>query len=304
MTTPDRHAIVIDTDPGIDDALALWLALASPERLGVAAVTVTGGNVGLARCLANALAITALARRMVAVHAGADQPLLGTRRDASHVHGADGLGLVRLPPGGTPAPGHAADAIRAILRAGGPPVTLVGIGPVTNLALALATEPALASRVGRIVLMSGAIGAGNITPHAEFNAASDPEALAILLAAGPEVVFATLDLTSQALVTADRMSALAAASGGGACARAALALLEAARSVACAAVPLHDPCAVAFLLAPALFTSRACRIEVVRAGEERGRTIVVDGPPNARLLERLDADGLFALIGDALARLP
>ena len=301
--TPVR--ILIDTDPGLDDAIALWLALGAPDRLLVEAVTVTGGNVGLARCLANAVAVVGLTGREVPVHAGCADPLLGQRRDASRVHGADGLGAVRLPPGGSVAPGQAADAIRTVLRDAPTPVTLVGLGPVTNLALALATEPALASRVERIVLMSGAVGPGNITASAEFNAAGDPEALAMLLAAGPEVVFATLDLTAQALVTPDRIAALG---GGGGCAVAARALLAAIppseRTRARGGAPLHDPCAVAFLIAPTLFTGRRCRVEVVLAGPERGRTVVSSGRTNALLLETLEADGFFALLGEALDRLP
>src|SRR6202012_107882 len=119
-----------------------------------------------------------------------------------------------LPPGGSPAPGLAADIMRQILRDATTPVTLIGIGPATNLALALATEPALASRVEQIVVMSGAWGEGNITPAAEFNAWSDPEALAILLACGRPVVFATLELTAQALVTPVRLDAWRALGGG------------------------------------------------------------------------------------------
>ncbi len=304
MTTPRR--IVIDTDPGLDDAIALWLAFGVPDRLDVEAVTVTGGNVGLDRCVANALAIVGMSGRTVPVHAGCADPLLGRRRDAAGVHGADGLGAVQLPPGAAVAPGPAADAIRTVLRHAATAVTLIGLGPVTNLALALATEPALVSRVDRIVLMSGAVGQGNVTPFAEFNAAGDPEALAMLLAAGPEVVFATLDLTAQALVTSKRIAAIG---GSGACAGAARALLAALppseRTRDRGGAPLHDPCAVAFLLAPTFFTGRRCRVDVVLAGPERGRTVVSpSGRANAFLLETLDADGFFALLDEALGRLP
>ncbi len=153
--------IIIDCDPGTDDALALLLALGSPE-FSVLAITVAGGNVGLELTLPNALAVTALAGSKVPVHAGADRPLLGRFANAPRIHGADGLAGVVLPPGGSAAPGLAADVIRGILRQAVEPVTLVGIGPATNLALALTTEPALAARVGQIVLMSGAWGEGNV----------------------------------------------------------------------------------------------------------------------------------------------
>ena len=198
--------VILDCDPGTDDAVAILLALASPE-LSVLAITVAGGNVGLEHTLPNALALTALAGSAVPVHAGADRPLLGAFTSEIRVHGEDGLGGVVLPRGGSPAPGLAADVIRRILRDASEPVTLIGIGPATNLALALMTEPALTGRVAQIVLMSGAWGEGNVTPAAEFNAWSDPEALAVLLACGRPVVFATLDLTAQALTTPARIAA-------------------------------------------------------------------------------------------------
>ncbi len=211
--------IILDCDPGTDDALALLLTLASPE-LDVLAVTAAGGNVGLDLTLANALAITALAGSAVPVYSGADRPLLGAFVNEPRVHGVDGLGGVALPRGGPPAPGIAADAIRRILREATRPVTLVGIAPVTNLALALMTEPALAAQVEQIVLMSGAWGEGNATPAAEFNALNDPEALAVLLDCGRPVVFATLELTALAQATPERIAALRAR-GEGRCLRAA-----------------------------------------------------------------------------------
>jgi inosine-uridine nucleoside N-ribohydrolase len=146
-------------------------------------VTVAGGNVGLAHTLRNARALVGLAGKAVPVVAGAERPLLGSFEDAAYAHGEDGLAGVTLPEGPAAAPGIAADAIRAALRAAGPSgLTLVGIGPATNLALALATEPALLANVAEIVLMTGAWGEGNVTPAAEFNAWSDPEALAVVLA--------------------------------------------------------------------------------------------------------------------------
>lgn len=303
--------VVIDCDPGTDDALALLLALASPE-LNLLAVTVTGGNVALVRTLANALALTRLAGSDVPVFAGADRPLLGAFDPAHHVHGVDGLGGVVLPDGGAPAPGIAADAIRRILRDVPEPVTLIGIAPVTDLALALATEPALAAKVAGIVLMTGAWGEGNITPGAEFNAFGDPEALAILLACGRPVVLATLELTAQALVTPARLAALRA-SGSGRCLHAAcdiLASVPPPARLGGRGEPLHDPCAVAWLLRPDLFTSRDCAVSVdLGPGPNRGRTVIdrwgrTGAAANATVLETLDADGFFALLAHRLARLP
>ncbi len=303
--------VIIDCDPGTDDAVAILLALASPE-LSVLAITVAGGNVGLERTLPNALALTALARSAVPVHAGADRPLLGAfvSETASTARTAWAASL--LPQGGSAAPGLAADAIRRILREAAEPVTLVGIGPATNLALALTTEPALAAQVSQIVLMSGAWAEGNVTPAAEFNAWSDPEALAILLACGRPVVFATLELTAQALVTPGPHCRLARA-GQGRCLQGGLRHPGDRAAVAAAGrqgAPLHDPCAVAWLIRPELFTARDCSVRMdLGPGPSRGRTVIdrwgrTGDPLNATVLETMDADGFFALLGERLARLP
>lgn len=304
-----RRVCLIDTDPGTDDAVALWLAMASPE-IDLRLVTVAGGNVGLGHTLRNARAIVGLSGRDVPVVAGAEGPLLGAFRSETQVHGADGLAGVALPEGPPAAPGIAADAIRALLRAEAR-VTLIGIGPATNLALALATEPALAAKVEEIVLMTGAWAEGNITPSAEFNAWSDPESLAMLLDSGRPVTLATLELTGQALVTPDCIAALRAP-GGGRCLDAAARIMGGvppSRRFGHRGHPLHDPCAVAWLLAPHLFTTREVHVHVECAGVARGRTVVdrwdrSGQAPNARLLETLDADGFFALLTERLAALP
>jgi purine nucleosidase len=303
--------IILDCDPGTDDAIALLLAFAAPE-IDLAAITVAGGNVGIDHTLRNTLSLKRLAGADVPVHRGADRPLLGRFVSAPYVHGEDGMGGVGLPEGGDPAPGIAADAIRALLRAADAPLTLVGIAPATNLGLALITEPALAAKVERIVLMSGAWGEGNATPAAEFNALNDPEALAVLLRIGRPVVLAGLDLTHQALVTPARIAALRAA-GSGRCLAVACDILASvppsARDAGIGAA-LHDPCAIAWLLAPHLFTSRDCAVEVdLGAGPSRGRTLVdrwgrTGAPANVTVLETIDADGFFALLGAHLARLP
>jgi inosine-uridine nucleoside N-ribohydrolase len=306
---------LIDCDPGTDDALALLLALASPE-LDIRAVTVAGGNAGLDRTLPNACALVALAGATVPVHPGADRPLLGRFTPEHHAHGPDGLGGIRLPPGAPAQPGQAADAIRRHLRAAPAPLTLVGLAPATNLALALATEPALAENVARIVLMAGAWGEGNATPAAEFNALNDPEALAILFAAGRPVVLAGLELTAQALATPERLAALRAAGTGRALAAACA--IQASVPLSCrlggTGAPLHDPCAVAWLLRPDLFTARDCAVSVDLApGPGRGRTHIdrwgrtgapANAPGNVKVLETLQTEAFFALLGERLARLP
>ena len=303
--------VLLDCDPGLDDAIALWLALASPE-LDLRGITVAGGNAGIAQTLPNALAVAALAGTRVPVHAGASRPLLGDFAPEISVHGADGLAGVVLPPGARPSPVVGADAIRQALREAATPVTLVGIAPATNLALALATEPRLAGQIGQIVLMTGAWAEGNWTAAAEFNAWNDPEALAILLACGRPLTLATLELTAQALVTPARIEALRAA-GDGSCLRAACAMLDAwppSRRFEHRGFPLHDPCAIGWLIAPGLFTGRDCAASVdLGPGPSRGRTIIdrwsrSGAPPNIHLLETLNADGFFALLGDRLAQLP
>ena len=303
--------VILDCDPGTDDAVAIFLALASPE-LNVLAITVAGGNVGLEHTLRNTLALTALAASPVPVHAGADRPLLGKFVSEPRVHGANGLGGVVLPPGAPPTPGLAADIIRHLLRNATEPVTLIGIGPATNLALALTTEPALTPQVKQIVLMTGAWAEGNVTPAAEFNAWSDPEALAILLACGRPVVLATLDLTAQALTTPARIATWRSL-GNGRCLNAACDIQTAVPPSARfggAGTLLHDPCAVAWLIRPDLFTARSCSAQMdLGPGPSRGRTLIdrwgrTGDPLNAIVLETLDANGLFELLGERLARLP
>jgi inosine-uridine nucleoside N-ribohydrolase len=302
--------IILDCDPGTDDAFALLLALASPE-IELLAVTVAGGNVGLDRTLPNALALTALAGSTVPVHAGADRPLLGAFVNETRVHGIDGLGGIALPDGGAPAPGLAADAIRNILRNAARKVTLVGIAPATNLALALMTEPVLAANVEQIVLMTGAWAEGNATPAAEFNAINDPEALAVLFACGRPVVLATLELTAQALCTPAHLAQWRNAATG----RCVHALCDIQATVplgprfAGTGAALHDPCAVAWLIRPDLFTTRDCAAVVdLGPGPSRGRTVIdrwgrTRAPANVTLLETLDADGFFALLGERLSSL-
>ncbi len=303
---------IIDCDPGTDDAIALWLALASPE-LDVQLVTAVGGNVGLAHTLPNAAAIVALAGKRIPVVAGADRPLLGRFIDAAHVHGDNGLGGLILPSGPPPQAGLASDAIRARLREAAPrSVTLIGLGPATNLGLVFATEPELADRVAEIVLMTGAVGEGNATPAAEFNAWNDPEALAIVLACGAPVALATLDVTNQALCTPDHIAQLRAA-GGGATADAAARIWQAvkfSRRSGGLGHEQHDACAVAWAVAPHLFRHATVLAEVdCGPGIGRGRTAVDRwhrsgrGSP-ATLLETVDAAGFFALLIPRLAALP
>jgi purine nucleosidase len=303
---------IIDCDPGTDDAIALWLALASPE-LDVRLVTVAGGNVGLERTVANARAVVGLTGRGIPVVAGSANALMAPFRAEVAIHGEDGIGGVALPAGPPASPGIAADAIRALLRGAAPAsVTVIGLGPVTNLALAFATEPALADRVAEIVLMSGAWAEGNITPAAEFNAWNDPEALSVLLGLGRPLAMATLDLTAQAFVTPALVEAMAERAGG-ACWRAALGILRAlppSKRMGMRGFPLHDPCAVAWAVAPGLFGARPAHAAVeCGQGPSRGRTVIdrwekLGHAPNLTLLETLDTPAFFALLAERVRQLP
>ncbi len=315
MSKWDPRPIILDCDPGTEDALAILLALASPE-LEVRAITVAGGNAPLARTLANARALVALAGALAGaeapVHAGAERALLGPFPPGWAGHGADGMAGVALPAGPAAAPGIAADAIRAALRMTPVPLTLVGIAPATNLALALATEPALAAAVAEIVLMSGArgsmndaCGAGNATPFAEFNAHADPEALAILAAAGAPLTLVPLEAGRAVRATSSRIAAFATA-GSGHALGAAAAILAALRPGDSGA-PLFDPLAIAWLIRPALFRAQPISLRVDLAhGTARGRTVIAPAatPAHTILLEPIDPDGVFALLAERLARLP
>lgn len=308
------EAVVIDCDPGQDDAVALLLALASPEQIEVLAVTTVSGNVPLELTSANARRIVELAGRPeLPVYAGCDRPLLRPPVTAEHVHGRTGLDGAELPPPAVAlAPGHAVEAIIALLRerpSGS--VTLCPIGPLTNIAMALRLAPEIAERIGRIVLMGGAAGPGNVTPSAEFNVYVDPHAADVVFRSGVPIVMHGLDVTHQALVTAERLAAIAAIDTP--VSRAVVGMLEfyGARSRAEGeGAPLHDPCAVAYLLDPELFRGSECHVVVETEGAHTlGRTVVdrsgrAEGPPNATVIDEIDADGFFALLTERLARLP
>jgi len=305
--------IIIDTDPGRDDAVAILLALMVPEALSVLGVTCVAGNVSLAATWRNARRVCALAGRAdIPVLAGCDRPLRRAPSSAEHVHGADGLAGLDLPAPAAPAdPRGAVDFLIDTLRtrpAG--LVTLVAIGPLTNIAAALARAPDIAGRLAGIVVMGGAhLVAGNVTPVAEFNIHADPEAADAVLRAGAPVTLVPLDVTHKALVTPERRAAFAALGTPVGDAVAALTDAEGAhRRHGGQGVPLHDPCTIAWLLDPALFAAHEANV-MVETGSDLclGQTVVdrwaVTGrPANARLLHDVDADALFALMTDRLAR--
>ena len=309
--------IIIDTDPGQDDALAVLLALASPE-LHVVGVTAVAGNVPLALTALNARKLVALAGRTdVPVRAGADAPLSRPLVTAEHVHGKTGLDGIDLPePTVPPAEGFAPDWIAdTVLAEPEGTITLVCLGPLTNAALALRRSPEVARRLHSIVLMGGAyFEGGNITPMAEFNIYVDPEAADEVFRCGATIAMAPLDVTHKALIPRafiDRLAAFGTRTGE-ACA-AWLSFYERfdVEKYGSQGGPLHDPCTIAWLLQPSLFDGRDCYVAVETTSELcRGATVIdwwkvwPDRHANAHVLSGIDANGFFGLLADRLGTLP
>jgi purine nucleosidase len=313
MTLPAARKIIIDTDPGQDDAAAIMLALASPE-LEVLAITAVAGNVPLALTERNARILCELAGRPnMPVYSGADRPLERALVTAEHVHGKTGLDGPDLAEPTMPlAEGHAVDFIvETVMAHEEKTVTLCALGPLTNLALALRKEPAIAGRLREIVFMGGGFfEGGNITPAAEFNIYVDPHAASEVLASGVPIVMMPLDVTHKVLTTRKRTDAIAALGS-----RAATVLVEMfayferfdEAKYGSDGAPLHDPTVIAYLLRPELFGGRRCNVEVETGSDlTMGMTVVdwwhvTDRPRNVSVMRDVDADGFFALLTERLA---
>lgn len=308
-----RQALIIDCDPGVDDAVGLMLAFGSPA-LELLAITAVGGNVPVEKTARNARMLRQIAgREDVPVFAGADRPLRREPAGAGEFHGAEGLGdMAPFEPDAPCADGPAADAIVASVMARPPKsVALAVMGPMTNVALALRKEPALAARLGTVAVMGGARSeGGNITASAEFNIWADPEAAAEVLASGCEVVLFGLDVTHQVRATEARIAALEAL--GTAKADVAASMMRFSQRiereiVGWDAPPVHDPCPVAWLLRPELFQLAPCHIRVETESElTRGHTAVefreaVAGGLPHRWATGADADRVFGLIAEGCA---
>lgn len=308
--------IIIDTDPGQDDAVAILLALASPEEIDVLGITAVAGNVPLALTAKNALKICELAGKVdIPVYAGCDRPLGRPLVTAEHVHGKTGLDGPSLPePQMQLTPGHAVDFIIDTLRtqpSGN--VTLCPLGPLTNIATAFQKAPDVAERVQQIVLMGGAyFEVGNITPTAEFNIYVDPEAADIVFKSGVDIVVMPLDVTHKALVTTPRNDAFRALGTPAGIAVAQMTdFFERfdKEKYGSAGAPLHDPCVTAYVINPDLFTGRHINVEIETQSDlTMGMTVadwwgVTDRPKNALFIGDLDSDGFFTLLTERLARL-
>jgi purine nucleosidase len=308
-----RIPIIIDTDPGQDDALAILLALAASDRLDLLGITTVAGNVGVDLTTANALRILEVAGRPdVPVYRGASRPLLRKLCTAEYICGPDGLEGAGLPAPAIKAQDqHAVPFIIETLRkAPDRSITLCPIGPLTNLALVFAQEPALAAKVERIVVMGGARDMGNITPAAEFNFHVDPHAAHIVLQLGVPIVLFGLHATHQAVCTLEHVARITALETK--VARAVVGMTSRPRPYAKVRLgvqghPQHDPCVIAWLLWPELFTGRDCHVAVETCSEETiGRSTIdwwgsTQRPPNAHVIERIDSDQFFERLITVLA---
>ncbi len=307
--------VIIDTDPGQDDAAAIMLALGSPE-IDVLGITAVAGNVPLALTERNARMVCEMCGRTdIKVYAGADKPLSRPLVTAEHVHGKTGLdGPELFEPSFPLQPGHAVDFIVQTLMNEAPgTVSLCPIGPLTNIALALQKEPAITGRIQQIVLMGGGYFAqGNITPAAEFNIFVDPEAAAVVFACGAPVIMMPLDVTHKVMTTKSRVEKIRAVDN-----RAARALTEMLlfyerfdeAKYGTDGGPLHDPTTIAWLLKPDLFAGRECNVEIETTSKlTRGATVVdwwgvTKRGKNALVLGDVNADGFFDLLTERLANL-
>jgi purine nucleosidase len=308
--------IIIDTDPGQDDAIAILLALASPQDIEVLGITAVAGNVPLDLTQKNARIVCELAKRTdIPVFAGCDRPLAHRLVTAEHVHGKTGLDGPDLPDPTMPLQDmHAVDFIIDTVRqhpSGS--VTLCPLGPLTNIASAINKAPDIIEKIDQIVLMGGAyFEVGNITPAAEFNIYVDPEAAETVMKSGAKITMLPLDVTHKALVTRARNDAFRALNTP-----AGLAVAQMTdfferfdkEKYGSSGAPLHDPTVIAYLIAPELFSGRNINVEIeTKSPLTRGMTVadwwgVTDRPVNAYFIGDLDADGLFNLLTHRLAQL-
>ncbi len=314
MTEPRK--IIIDTDPGQDDAAALMLAFASGEELEVLGITTVAGNVPLRLTSRNARIVCELCGRTdIPVYEGAEHPIERKLVTAEHVHGKTGLDGAELDePKMVVKPQHAVDfIIETLRREDEGTVTLCTLGPLTNVGLALKKAPDIAPRIRELVMMGGGFfEGGNITPAAEFNIYVDPQAAAIVLGAGIPVVMMPLDVTHQLLTTKARVAKIAAI--GTRPSRVMVDWLQFferfdEEKYGSDGGPLHDPTVIAYLLKPELFSGRHCNVEIETQSELTiGMTVVdwwrVSGrQPNVRVMRNVDADGFFDLLIERFARL-
>jgi inosine-uridine nucleoside N-ribohydrolase len=304
--------VLLDCDPGLDDALALLLVLASPE-LDLAGVSTVAGNQTIEKTTENALKLLELAERSdVPVAAGAARPLAGELVLADDAHGDTGLGNLVLPePRARPVDQPAVDFLADQLLAAVEPVTVLAVGPLTNIALLLALRPDAAERIGRLVLMGGAIREGNMTPSAEFNVWIDPEAAQRVFAAALDVTMIGLDVTNRCVLTRADAERLRRSGPIGSAAAEMLDFYLGYYEEAYAhgGAPIHDALAVAHVLRADALTLERRHVEIEVTGICRGRTVVdmrqrtTLPQPNAQVAVDVDAEGFRELLVSRLTSL-
>lgn len=309
--------IIIDTDPGQDDAVAILLALASPEDFDVLGIVAVAGNVSLAQNARNALKVVELSGRTeVPVHAGCERPMRRRLVTAEHVHGDTGLNGPGLPePKIKLRKQHGVDFIIETVLAHEPgAITLCTLGPLTNIAMALVKAPQIAPRIKEIVMMGGAyFEVGNVTPTAEFNIYVDPEAADVVLRSGIPIVMIPLDVTHMILTTHERLEKIDAI--GNKTGKAVAQMLAFSErfdlmKYGTSGAPLHDPCVMAYLIRPDLFEGRHINVTVETSSDlTMGMTVadywgVTDRAKNVTFLRTGSAEGFYHLLAERLARLP
>jgi purine nucleosidase len=308
--------IILDCDPGQDDAVALALAMAAKDEFKLLGVTTVAGNVPLKLTQRNARIMCEICHRPdVKVYAGADKPIVQELVTAEHVHGKSGLdGIDIYEPNHPLEEKHAVDfIIEACLTADDNSIFLIPTGPLTNIGLAMKREPAILPKIKEIVLMGGALKeAGNITPSAEFNIYVDPEAAQIVLKCGRPIVMMSLDVTHQVLTTKKRVDAIR--NLGSIVGQQIASLIEFferydEEKYHIDGAPLHDPCTVAFLLKPDLFSLKEVNVDVETSGKfTRGATVVdywgvTDRAPNVKWAYAVNDEGFFKLLNEYLIKL-
>ena len=300
--------IIIDCDPGHDDAAAIMLACAHKEKLKLSGITTVCGNNTVDKVTDNARLVAAVCGEAAPVYRGSERPLIKKPVILSKYHGESGMdGPVFSETIDLPAPAslHAVESMRDILTAAREPVSIAALGPLTNIALLLRLWPALGAKIGCISLMGGGIAHGNITPFAEFNIYVDPEAADIVFSSGVPIVMSGLDLTGKAVLQPDSFAFLRSRGKAG---KFFCELMDfygkSGAEFGIAGCVLHDPCALLWLLFPELFSGTQGDVEIILSGEKQGQTVFTkNGTGSVLALQDLDVERFRAITIAAIARL-
>lgn len=299
--------IIIDCDPGHDDAVAIFMALAHKEAVVLRAVTTVCGNNTLENITRNAQMVLDTAGANTILAAGAERPLVGRPIISSQYHGPTGMnGPTILPPATHPIdPRHAVEVMRDILSEGEEKITIAALGPLTNLALLIRTYPGLLSKIEAVSLMGGGLRGGNTTPHAEFNICVDPEAAEIVFGSGLPIIMSGLDVTTKAVIYPKDYEHLKQGSSVG---RFFVELMEfyirGAHDFGADGCIMHDPCAIAYLLRPEMFHGIHTGVCVELCGEKRGKTVAAKSDRTKVLvLQEVDTKEMSKLVIESIEKL-